>query len=149
MMLAGGVSITFPQERGYLHQPGGMVSADGHCRTFDASASGTVFGDGCGVVVLKRLDDALADGDSIYAVIRGFGINNDGAAKAGYTAPSVTGQSTAMRAAYAMAGFGPGYDRLRRMSRNGDAAWRSDRGSGLAAAPSTASTRRFAARSAR
>jgi amino acid adenylation domain-containing protein len=108
MMLAGGVSITFPQKRGYLHEAGGMVSADGHCRTFDATASGTVFGDGCGVVVLKRLEDALADGDSIYAVIRGFGINNDGASKIGYTAPSAEGQAAAIRAAHAMAGFDAG-----------------------------------------
>jgi len=71
MMLAGGVSISFPQERGYVHQSGGMASADGHCRTFDAQASGTVFGDGVGVVLLKRLDDALADGDTICAVVRG------------------------------------------------------------------------------
>jgi amino acid adenylation domain-containing protein len=108
MMLAGGVSITFPQKRGYLHEAGGMVSADGHCRTFDAGASGTVFGDGCGVVVLKRLEDALADGDSIYSVIRGFGINNDGATKIGYTAPSAEGQAAAIRAAHAMAGFDAG-----------------------------------------
>ena len=67
MALAGGVSISFPQHRGYLHQEGGMVSADGHCRPFDASASGTIFGSGAGVVVLKRLEDAIADGDQIYA----------------------------------------------------------------------------------
>lgn len=107
MMLAGGVSVSFPQKRGYLYQQGGMVSADGHCRTFDARASGTVFGDGAGVVVLKRLERAVADGDSIYAVIRGFGMNNDGSDKIGYTAPSVDGQAAAVRAAYRMAGFGP------------------------------------------
>src|SRR5581483_9352880 len=87
MMLAGGVSITFPQHRGYVHQAGGMVSPDGHCRTFDAAANGTVFGDGAGVVVLRRLEDALAANDSIYAVIRGFGVTNDGSAKVGYAAP--------------------------------------------------------------
>ncbi|GAC1539614.1 MAG: hypothetical protein NVS2B17_15040 [Candidatus Velthaea sp.] len=107
MMLAGGVSISFPQKRGYLYQSGGMVSADGHCRTFDAQSSGTVFGDGAGVVLLKRLDDAVADGDSIYAVIRGFGVNNDAADKVGYTAPSVDGQAAAVRAAHTMAGFAP------------------------------------------
>ncbi len=107
MMLAGGVSITFPQKRGYLYQDGGMASPDGHCRTFDVRAGGTVFGDGAAVVVLKRLEDAFADGDSIYAVIRGFGINNDGSNKVGYTAPSVEGQAAAMRAAHAMAQFDP------------------------------------------
>ena len=107
MMLAGGVSISFPQKRGYLYQSGGMVSSDGHCRTFDANASGTVFGDGVGVVVLKRLDDALRDADTIYAVIRGYGINNDASDKVGYTAPSIDGQASAVRAAHAMAAFAP------------------------------------------
>ena len=107
MMLAGGVSISFPQKRGYLYQEGGMASPDAHCRTFDAAANGTVFGDGAGVVVLKRLADALSDGDSIYAVIRGFGVNNDGCDKVGYTAPSAEGQAAAIRAAHAMAGFDP------------------------------------------
>ena len=107
MMLAGAASITFPQKRGYLHQEGGMVASDGHCRTFDAQADGTVFGSGAGVIVLKRLEDALADGDAIYAVIRGFGINNDGSAKIGYTAPSAEGQAAAISDAHAMAGFDP------------------------------------------
>ncbi|WP_169518313.1 non-ribosomal peptide synthetase/type I polyketide synthase [Solimonas variicoloris] len=101
--LAGGVSITFPQRRGYLHQEGGMASADGHCRAFDAEASGTVFGSGAGVVLLKRLADALADGDRIYGVIRGCGINNDGAGKIGFTAPSVDGQAGAIAMALAAA----------------------------------------------
>ncbi|WP_211226137.1 non-ribosomal peptide synthetase/type I polyketide synthase [Solimonas flava] len=101
--LAGGVSITFPQHRGYLHQEGGMASADGHCRAFDADASGTVFGSGAGVVLLKRLADALADGDRIYGVIRGCGINNDGAGKIGFTAPSVDGQAGAIAMALAAA----------------------------------------------
>jgi amino acid adenylation domain-containing protein len=105
LALAGGVSITFPQKRGYLHQEGGMVSKDGHCRPFDANASGTVFGSGAGVVLLKRLDDALAARDRIYAVIRGWGVNNDGASKAGFTAPSVDGQAAAIEMALAMAGL--------------------------------------------
>jgi acyl transferase domain-containing protein len=107
MALAGGVSITFPQKRGYLYQEGGMVSSDGHCRTFDADASGTVFGSGSSVVMLKRLDDAVKDGDQIYAVIRGFGMNNDGSAKVGYTAPSIDGQSKAIVLAQESAGIDP------------------------------------------
>ncbi|MGP6156223.1 MAG: amino acid adenylation domain-containing protein [Vulcanimicrobiaceae bacterium] len=107
MMLAGGVSISFPQKRGFLYQDGGMVSPDGHCRTFDAQANGTVFGAGAGAVLLKRLDDAVADGDSIYAVIRGFGINNDGSEKVGYTAPTIEGQAAAIAAAHAMANVDP------------------------------------------
>jgi amino acid adenylation domain-containing protein len=107
MMLAGAVSISFPQRRGYVYQDGGMVSRDGHCRTFDADSSGTVFGAGAGVVVLKRLSDARRDGDNVYAVIRGAGVNNDGSAKIGYSAPSVDAQSAAIAAAHAMAGFEP------------------------------------------
>ncbi|MGH6842701.1 MAG: type I polyketide synthase, partial [Methylocella sp.] len=103
MALAGGVSITFPQKRGYLHQEGGMVSPDGHCRTFDARAAGTVFGSGAGVVLLKRLDAALADGDPIRAIIRGSAVNNDGARKVGYTAPSSDGQAKAVALAHAVA----------------------------------------------
>ena len=104
MALAGGVSITFPQARGYRHAEGGMVSADGHCRPFDAQASGTVFGSGSGVVLLKRLVDAVAAGDRIHAVIRGFAINNDGAVKAGFTAPSVDAQAAVIATAHAIAG---------------------------------------------
>jgi amino acid adenylation domain-containing protein len=104
MALAGGVSISFPQRRGYQHLDGGMVSADGTCRPFDAEASGTIFGSGCGVVLLKRLEDALRDGDHVYAVIRGSGVNNDGASKVGYTAPSVSGQAGAIEMALASAG---------------------------------------------
>jgi amino acid adenylation domain-containing protein len=103
MALAGGVSITFPQKRGYLYQEGGMVSPDGHCRTFDAEAAGTVFGSGAGVVLLKRLDAALADGDPIRAVIRGSAVNNDGARKVGYTAPSSDGQAKVIALAHAVA----------------------------------------------
>ena len=104
MALAGGVSITFPQKRGYLYQDGGMVSPDGHCRSFDADAAGTVFGSGAGVVLLKRLDAALADGDPIRAVIRGSAVNNDGARKVGYTAPSSDGQAKVVALAQAVAG---------------------------------------------
>ena len=107
MALAGGVSITFPQKRGYRYQDGGMVSPDGHCRAFDASANGTVFGSGAGVVALKRLEDALADGDSIYAIIRGFATNNDGSDKVAYTAPSVEGQARVIAMAQALAGVSP------------------------------------------
>jgi amino acid adenylation domain-containing protein len=104
MALAGGVSITFPQKRGYLYQDGGMVSPDGHCRSFDAAAAGTVFGSGAGVVLLKRLDAALADGDPIRAIIRGSAVNNDGARKVGYTAPSSDGQAKVVALAQAVAG---------------------------------------------
>jgi len=106
MALAGGVSVTFPQHRGYVYQEGSMGSRDGRCRPFDADATGTVFGHGVGVVLLKRLEDALADGDRIDAVIRGFATNNDGAAKVGYMAPGVEGQAGAIAAAQAMAGIG-------------------------------------------
>jgi len=105
MALAGGVTLKLPQNRGYLYAEGGMVSPDGVCRTFDAKARGTVFGEGAGVVVLKRLDDALADGDDIYAVIKGWGLNNDGRAKLGYTAPSAEGQFQAIQLAHQMAGI--------------------------------------------
>ena len=107
MALAGGVSITFPQKRGYRYQDGGMASPDGHCRAFDAKADGTVFGSGAGVVALKRLEDALADGDSIYAIIRGFATNNDGSDKVAYTAPSVEGQARVIAMAQALAGVPP------------------------------------------
>jgi len=104
MALAGGVSITFPQKRGYQHLEGGMVSADGTCRPFDADASGTIFGSGAGVVLLKRLEDALTEGDHIYAVIRGSGVNNDGASKVAFTAPSVAGQAAVIEMALGAAG---------------------------------------------
>lgn len=101
--LAGGVSIRTPQNVGYLHQEGMIFSPDGHCRSFDAKAKGTVFGDGSGVVVLKSLNDAIADGDNIYAVIKGSAVNNDGADKVGYTAPSVNGQAAVISEALAVA----------------------------------------------
>ena len=103
MALAGGVSIDVFQRRGYLHQEGDILSPDGHCRAFDARAQGTLAGSGVGVVVLKRLEEALADGDYIHAVIRGSAINNDGSAKVGYAAPSVEGQSRVIRAAQTVA----------------------------------------------
>jgi len=106
MALAGGVSVTFPRKLGYFHSEGMIVSPDGHCRAFDAAARGTVFGEGVGVVVLKRLADALADRDTIHAVIRGSAVNNDGSAKVGYTAPSVEGQARAISEALEVAGIG-------------------------------------------
>jgi amino acid adenylation domain-containing protein len=107
MALAGGVSITIPQKRGYIYQEGGMASPDGTCRPFDANAAGTVFASGAGVVLLKRQEDALRDGDHIYAVIRGYGINNDGSDKIGFVAPSVEGQAEAISAAFANAAVSP------------------------------------------
>lgn len=107
MALAGGSSITFPQKRGSLYQEGGMVSPDGHCRTFDADAVGTVFGSGVAVVLLKRLEDAVRDGDQIYAVVSGFAANNDGSAKVGYAAPSIDGQSRCISLAYEAADVDP------------------------------------------
>lgn len=107
MALAGGAGIQVPQDTGYLHQAGGILSPDGHCRAFDAEAQGTVGGNGAALVVLKRLSDALADGDTIHAVIRGSAINNDGGDKAGYTAPSVDGQARVVAEALAVAAVGP------------------------------------------
>lgn len=104
MALAGGVTIVLPQKRGYVHREGSILSVDGVCRPFDASASGTVFSNGAGVLLLKRLEDALADGDTIYAVIRGYGLNNDGNRKVNYTAPSVAGQAEVITKALRMAG---------------------------------------------
>ncbi|MEG4207114.1 SDR family oxidoreductase [Microcoleus sp. Pol7_A1] len=104
--LAGGVAVRVPQKVGYLSQEG-FASPDGHCRSFDAKARGSIFGSGVGVVVLKRLDDAIADGDSIHAIIKGSAINNDGALKAGYTAPSPDGQSAVISEAQAIAGIEP------------------------------------------
>ncbi|MEX2631550.1 MAG: amino acid adenylation domain-containing protein [Tistlia sp.] len=105
--LAGGASISVPSGVGYLHQEGGIASADGHCRAFDAEAAGTVPGSGVGVVVLKRLSDALADGDPVHAVIKGSAINNDGNARVGFTAPGVEGQATVIAAAQEAAGLAP------------------------------------------
>ncbi|MFI8828973.1 beta-ketoacyl synthase N-terminal-like domain-containing protein [Streptomyces sp. NPDC053431] len=103
--VAGGVSICTPQTAGYLHQQGGTFSADGHCRPFDASATGMVRGSGCGVIVLKRLEQALAERDHIYAVIAATAVNNDGALKAGYTAPGMAGQTRVIETALAASGL--------------------------------------------
>jgi amino acid adenylation domain-containing protein/non-ribosomal peptide synthase protein (TIGR01720 family) len=105
--LAGGASITVPLKAGHYYQEEGIVSPDGHCRAFDARAQGTVGGSGVGVVALKRLADAIADGDVIHAVIRGTAINNDGSLKVGYTAPSVEGQAEVIALAQAVAGVEP------------------------------------------
>ncbi|GMU10231.1 type I polyketide synthase [Corallococcus caeni] len=107
MALAGGACVQVPQASGYVYEPEGILSPDGHCRTFDAKAQGTVSGNGVGVVLLKRLSDALNDGDTVYAVIKGSAINNDGALKAGFTAPSVDGQTEAITEALAMADVEP------------------------------------------
>ncbi|MEU0685708.1 type I polyketide synthase [Streptomyces uncialis] len=104
--LAGGVMIELPHGVGYLHD-GGVESMDGHCRPFDASANGTVWSSGGGIVVFKRLSEAIRDGDTIRAVVRGTAINNDGATKSGITAPSVAGQTDAARRALARAGVEP------------------------------------------
>lgn len=101
--LAGGVSILLPQKTGYLYQPGMILSPDGHCRAFDARAQGTVPGSGLGVVVLKRLHEALADGDAIHAVIKGSAVNNDGAVKIGFTTPSMESQRDVIIQAQALA----------------------------------------------
>ncbi|WP_437308122.1 SDR family NAD(P)-dependent oxidoreductase [Sorangium sp. So ce388] len=107
MALAGGVRIGVFPERGYVFQEGGILSPDGHCRAFDARARGTVPGSGVGVVLLKRLEEALADGDVVLAVIRGAAVNNDGAQKVGYTAPNVAAQSEVIAEAQAAAGVQP------------------------------------------
>ena len=104
MALAGGASVTCPPRSGYLYQEGSMLSPDGHTRSFDARAQGTVFSDGAAVVLLKRLSDAMADGDTVYAVLHGVAVNNDGGAKASFTAPGVDGQAAVIGAALACAG---------------------------------------------
>ena len=105
--LAGGVAIDVERGLGYQFHEGSVYSRDGHCRAFDARAQGTVFGNGIGMVVLKRLSDALRDGDSIRGVILGSAVNNDGSHKVGFTAPSVTGQSSVISEAMADAGVEP------------------------------------------
>lgn len=107
MALAGGVSISLPQKSGYLYQEGMILSPDGHCRAFDAQAQGTVVGNGVGIVVLKRLQEAIAAGDTIHAAIKSFAVNNDGSLKVGYTAPSIEGQAEAIAIALAMADVHP------------------------------------------
>jgi acyl transferase domain-containing protein len=103
MALAGGVSVNAPQLCGYLYEPGGIASADGRCRSFDAEASGSVSGDGVGIVLLKRLEDAVAAGDTLHAVIKGSAVNNDGRRKVGFTAPAVEGQAEVIAMALAAA----------------------------------------------
>lgn len=105
--LAGGVSLLMPDVDGYLHTEGGILSADGHCRTFDAEASGTIPGSGAGIVVLRRDADAQADRDHRRAVIRGWAINNDGGSRAGFTVPNIDGQEAVIRTALARAGIAP------------------------------------------
>ncbi|NEN88877.1 MAG: acyltransferase domain-containing protein [Okeania sp. SIO3H1] len=107
MALAGGVSIFVPHKTGYLYEEGMVQSPDGHCRAFDANAKGTVGGNGLGIVVLKRLEDAVASGDYIYATIKGSAVNNDGSSKVGYTAPSVEGQAAVISEAQSIAGIDP------------------------------------------
>ncbi|AXO35396.1 type I polyketide synthase [Micromonospora sp. B006] len=102
--LAGGACVAVPQRAGYLYEAGGILSAQGTCRPFDAAAGGTVPGNGVGVVVLKRPTDARRDGDEVYAVVRGSAVNNDGGVKVGYTAPGVAGQVDVLRRAYQNAG---------------------------------------------
>jgi acyl transferase domain-containing protein/glutamate-1-semialdehyde aminotransferase/acyl carrier protein len=104
MALAGGASITCPPRSGYLYQEGAMLSPDGATRSFDADAQGTVFSDGAAVVLLKRLSDALADGNEVLALIRGVAVNNDGRAKASFTAPGVEGQAAVIAQAQDAAG---------------------------------------------
>ena len=108
MALAGGVSLNVPAQEGYFFHEGGIVSSDGLCRPFDHNAQGTVKGAGAGIVALKRLEDAIADGDHVYAVIKGSAINNDGAQKVGYTASSVDGQTSVISQALSLAGVCPG-----------------------------------------
>lgn len=107
MALAGGVTVTLPLKRGYFYTEQGMLSGDGHCRAFDEKATGTVFGNGAGVVMLKRLSDAIRDRDHIHAVIRGTALNNDGGVKHSYTAPSVEGQVDVIRMAHRDARIDP------------------------------------------
>lgn len=107
LALAGGAGISLPQVSGYLYQEGGILAVDGHCRPFDRHATGTVRGNGLGVVVLKRVDDALAEGDYIWGLILGSAINNDGSLKVGYTAPSVVGQAAVISEALAIADVPP------------------------------------------
>ena len=107
MALAGGVSVSVPQKAGHLFTEGMINCPDGHCRAYDSEAGGTIFGNGSGAILLKRLDQALEDGDSIYAVIKGTASNNDGGTKVGYTAPSEDGEARAIADAYRKANISP------------------------------------------
>ena len=108
LAVAGGVSVRVPEQAGYLHEEGGIASPDGHTRTFDARAAGTVRSSGVGAVVIRRLEDALAGGDTVHAVILGSAVNNDGSCKVGFTAPAVEGQARVIRKAHQAAGIDPG-----------------------------------------
>ena len=105
--LAGGISIHLPLNHGYLHEEGGITSSDGHCRAFDADSSGTIISSGGGVVFLKRLDDAVRDGDRVHAVVIGSAVNNDGSVKVNYLSPSVDGQAAAIAEALEISGIEP------------------------------------------
>ena len=107
MALAGGVCVRVPQVSGYYFEAGGIFSPDGHCRVFDDRGQGVVFGNGVGVVVLKRLEDAIAEGDAIYAVVKGWAVNNDGASKISYSAPGLSGQTSVIVTAHERAGIAP------------------------------------------
>ncbi len=107
MCLAGGVQIRVPQRMGYMYQEGGFPSPDGHCRSFDAGAQGNVHGNGSGVVLLKRLADAVRDGDTIHAVIKGAAVANDGSVKVGFSAPGVEGQAKTVAEALTVADVDP------------------------------------------
>lgn len=107
LALAGGASVTAPIYSGHLYEEGAMLSWDGHCRPFDANATGTVFSDGAGVVLLKARSAAERDGDTIYGIIKGVGVNNDGSGKGSFTAPNAEGQAGAIRAALADARIDP------------------------------------------
>jgi len=107
MAIAGGASIELPHRHGYFFEEGEILSPDGHCRPFDVNSKGTVFGSGVAVVVLRRLQDALESGDHVYAVVRGSAINNDGAGKVGYLAPSVDGQAKVIAEALAIGEIDP------------------------------------------
>jgi acyl transferase domain-containing protein/acyl carrier protein len=107
MALAGGVSISYGLDKGYLYQEGSIFSPDGHCRAFDAKSKGCIHGSGAGVVVLKLLEDAIAHNDHIYAVIKGSAINNDGKRKVGFTAPSILGQADVIKSAHQVAEVDP------------------------------------------
>ena len=132
LALAGGVNLMLSPDVNVLLSKGRMLAPDGRCKTFDAAADGYVRGEGCGVVVLKRLSDALADGDRVLAVIRGSAVNQDGRSS-GLTVPNGPAQEAVMREALAQAGVEPARDRLRRGARHRHAARRSDRGAGAGA----------------
>jgi acyl transferase domain-containing protein len=107
MCLAGGITVSVPQEAGYVYQEGSIVSSDGYCRPFDAEAKGTVFSNGVGSVILKRMEDAMRDHDTIYALVSGWALNNDGNNKVSYTAPSIDGQAEVIMMAQSFAEVSP------------------------------------------